>query len=541
MIGRLMTALSTAYSAGVHAWQHGPIPLEIDVLQARYQEKWQIYTGELFESILRHNPYREDPSIYQNTKLLWKPVEAIVDFYAGVIYQGPLSTDGKPMPDGTRGAIPIDPQVPEPNIPETVDGDEARSETPNGDRLRRAIAELWSAWNWQQQMSLRPMYGAALGDCLTELVDDTDRRFVYPQVVWPGYVKEIELDYVGNVQAYTLEYRVEEKQPNGSMKSHLFRKEVTKEDFRYFRDDQPHDEYGEGAVVANVYSFVPAVWDRHRIAAPGHVRGKAATDGTRQALLQLNSIFSHAFDFQRKAFWLPPLMAGGGKTGGGSRQVDVTGPPTGFNLAETFNYVPVPEGASLLQPTIDIGQTREMLADLREGILSENPEASFYQQMRQMQQVTAPGAERLMGDVKNRVDLARAGYDAGSVKLFQMALSMCGFRANGPTWKRDASGRSRPLNRRQMAFLPYDLESFDRGELDLAILPRPIVIPTETERLEVIAMKEALSSSYGLEEAGLNPDQIASIMQERRDRFSYSIDTGLAGEDDFGAGSSSAA
>ncbi|MEJ7901242.1 MAG: hypothetical protein WKF63_05305 [Thermomicrobiales bacterium] len=509
-----MTALTTAYSAGIGAWKHGPVPLEIDILQERYLHKWQWYTGELFESILRHNPYRDDPSIYQNTKLLWKHSEAVIDFYAGVTYQGVLSTDGKPMPDGTLGAIPIDPQVPEPTVAQAVEGEDERSETPNGDRLRRAIGELWAAWNWQQQMSLRPMYGAALGDCLTELVDDTDRRFVYPQVVWPGYVKDIELDYVGNVQAYTLEYRVEEKQPNGQLKSHLFRKEVTKEDFRYFRDDQPYDEYGEGAIVANVYGFVPAVWDRHRIAAPGHVRGKAATDGTRQSLLQLNSIFSHAFDYQRKAFWLPPMVAG---AKGVSRNIDVTGPPAGFDLAETFNYVGVPEGARLLQPTIDIGQTREMLADLREGILAENPEASFYQQMRQMQQVTAPGAERLMGDVKNRVDLARAGYDAGSVKLFQMALSMCGFRANGPAWKVDNNGRSRALNRRQMAFLPYDLESFDRGELDMAILPRPIVIPTETERLEIIAIKEALSSQWGMEEAGIEPDVAAAILAARRE------------------------
>jgi len=516
-----MTALSTAYSAGVHAWQHGPVPQEIDVLQARYFERWQLYNGELFESILKHNPYRDDPSIYQNTKLLWKPVEAIVDFYAGVIYQGPLSTDGKPMPDGTHGAIPIDPQVPEPDVPETVDGEEERSETPNGDRLRRAIAELWSAWNWQQQMSLRPMYGAALGDCLTELIDDSDRRFVYPKIVWPGYVKEIDLDYVGNVQSYTLEYRVEEKQPDGSMKSHLFRKEYTKENFRYFRDDKPYNEYGEGAVVPNVYGFVPAVWDRHRIAAPGHVRGKAATDGTRQALLQLNSIFSHAFDYQRKAFWVPPMVAG--KSTGNRDKIDLSSPAGAsrdapFDMAEEFRYIKVGEGSTLLQTTIDIGQTREMLNDMREGILAENPEASFYQQMREMQQVTAPGAERLMGDVKNRVDLARAGYDAGSVKLFQMAISMCGFRANGLTWKRDADGRTRALNRRQMAFLPYDLFSYDRGELDLAIMPRPIVIPTETERLEIIAMKEALSSQWGLEEAGIEPDVATAILAERRER-----------------------
>lgn len=505
-----MSAISTGVRAGLNEWQTGPVPPEFDVLQQRYLEKWSLYDGTLFEQMARDNPYRNDPSIYQNTKLLWKHAEAVVDFYAGVIYQGTLSTDGKPLPDGTLGAIPIDPQVDSP-------GQEKN--------LRTAIAELWAAWNWHQQMSLRPMYAAALGDCLTELVDDTDRGFVYPQIVWPGYVKEIELDYVGNIRSYTLEYRVDEKQRDGSIRRYTFRKDVDKESFRYYRDDTPYDEYGEGPVVPNQYGFVPAIWDRHRIAAPGHVRGKSALDGTRQALLQLNSIFAHAFDYQRKAFFLPPMLA---STGGRQK------PPSDINLgvptqtaadsAQSFQYVSVPDGAQLLQPTIDVGKTREMLQDLRENILAENPEASFYQQLRAMQLVTAPGAERLQGDVKNRVDLVRSGEDAQTVKLFQMAVSMCGARANGEWWKRDANGRRKALTRRQMVFLPFDLLSYSRGEMDFSILPRPLVVPSEEERINRILQREQIQTRSGLIDAGYSDDakggeesEVDRQLRERRE------------------------
>jgi len=160
--------------------------------------------------------------------------------------------------------------------------------------------------------------------------------------------------------------------------------------------------------------------------------------------------------------------------------------------------VPVPEGAQLLQAQFDIGKTREMLQDLRDGIVDENPEARFYQQLREMQQVTAPGAERLMGDGKNRVEMVRDGADIQSVKLFQMAIAMAGERVKDGSWARAQRGR---LTRRQMAFNRFDLQSYDRGEMDMVILPRPIVVPTEQERLETLALKESLKTRVALMQA----------------------------------------
>lgn len=494
----------SAYAGAIAGWrQSGPTPLELTDQQARYVEAWNLYTGTLFESIPLAPSLRDDPAIYKHTKLLWKHAEAIVDFYAGVIYQGALPAMGAKLPEDVPSAIPLKSEL----------TDETKTT-----RLMGAISELYDAWNWQQQMSLRPMYGAALGDCLTELVDDLDRRFVYPQTVWPGYVTELELDYVGNVRSYTLEYSV-----RGVTDTYRFRKEVDRDEFRYFKNDQPYD-FGDGAVVPNPYRFVPAIWDRHRLGAPGEVRGRSALHGTRQALLQLNSIFSHAFDYQRKVFFAPIMVAGGsGSAAATNRTHDVTSSP------ETFDIVRVPGEASLMQATFDIGKTAEMLEALRQGIIDENPEARFYQQMREMQQVTAPGAERLMGDVKNRVDLARSGYDSQTIKLFQMAISMCGFRAHGPEWRTGESGQRIPLDRRRQVFEPFDLSSFERGDLAFTIAPRPIVYPTEQERIDLIVAKESLTTQWGMEAAGLDEATADAILAERRERFAVGMATGSFG------------
>lgn len=512
-----------AVTGAIDGWRNpAPQPREMNDQQRLYLERWSLYDGSLFADLHSRNPYRDDPAIYQNTKLLWKHAESVGDFWAAVIYRGALSTDGKPLPDGSTGAIPIEPQA---------GTDERNAE------LLKAISALYVAWNWQQQMSLRPLYASVLGDCLTELVDDTGRRFVYPQIVWPGYVKEIELDYVGNVRRYVLEYPVTERDDRGNVeKSYLFTKEVTPEEFRYFHDGQPYDHYGTGAVVENVYGFVPAIWDRHRIGAPGLSRGRSALDGTRQALLVLNSIFSHALDHQRKIFFAPLMVTG--RAGGRRREetVDLGTPPTtAKDLAESFKVVGVPEGANLLQPNFNIGETRALLEDLRIGILDETPEARFYPMLREMQNVTAPGAKAAIGDVENRFKLAHPGYDIQTVKLFQMAIAMCGHNVQTGAWAIDEeTGRQRRLSPRQMAFARFDLTSYAAGDLDMTILERPLVAPSEQERAELAVVKESPQTLEGLMLAGWTEDQARSIIEQRQTRDLFAMSTGAFGVDPFG-------
>lgn len=488
--------LALATNAAIDAWQSAPYATAATTLADLYDFRWQCYSGELLAAARQRNPMLRDARLYANASLLWSHVEIVVEFYASVIYQGDLSTDGEPLADGTRGAIPIDAQT---------------GRGTDNTALMTALAELWSAWNWRQQMSYRPMYGAALGDVLTELVDVPSAGMVYPRIVWPGYVTEVELDSVDNVKAVTIEHPAQAVDERGQViETYTYRKEVDGEAFRYFKNDRPFD-YGDGAVVDNPYGFVPAIWDRHRIGKPGAVRGRAATDGTIQQLMQLNSIFSHAFDYQRKAFFAPIIVRGqfGKATRGGT--LDLSQPPASVEdrgaVASSFDVLESSGEIGIAQAQFDVGKTLDMLEFVKDGILAASPEASFYQRLREMSQVTAPGAHQLQGDVVQRVDRARRGYDAQTVKLFQMALSMCGMRANSGDWG--------ALTARQKAFTPYTIDSYHAGQMDFGISTRPVVIPTESERLDRVERLERLSP-WGLSQFGVADIDITAITNARR-------------------------
>jgi hypothetical protein len=133
-----------------------------------------------------------------------------------------------------------------------------------------------------------------------------------------------------------------------------------------------------------------------------------------------------------------------------------------------------------------------------------------------MSQVTGPAAARLVGDVAGKVSEVQAAYDLQSMKLFQMSVAIAGMRANAGDWGM--------LSRQQQKFLPFNLDSYALGDLDMAIMPRPLVVPTKQE---IYAEKQALwtgvqlASSAGvspevaLKDAGWSEDQLAQLGQDQ--------------------------
>jgi hypothetical protein len=457
-----------------------------------YTLLWALYDGTLFNPVWQRRGIFKDERVYRNTRLVYKPVGAVVDFFASTVYQGQLSTDGKPLPDGSLGAIPLDPQT----------GKEASNE-----QLLIATAELWSRWKFQRSMRLRPRYAAALGDCLTQLVDDPARHAVWPQLVWPGYVTELELDIVGDIKAYTLDYAIT-REERGRMVTFRYRKEVDKAQYRYFRDDQPWTspaDHGD-AVQVNPYGFVPAIWDRHKTVWGD--RGLSAIAGIRQALFEYNSFMSHAIDYQRKPFSAPVLLKG--SQTGASRVREVLGPgreDDASQLAETMAVRKVGPDSGYEYLQADIGKTIEILNEIKQGILEENPEASIYHDLRNMSTLTGPAVERALGDAVSRANEARAEHDPQTVKLFQMAITMCGMALNDGRWESPTS--------RDEVFRPYNMESFTAGSLDMGILGRPVVPMTEAERLDLILRRETIQYADSFVALGVDETDAATLITER--------------------------
>ncbi len=189
-----MSALGTGVAAGRDEWKTGPTPSELEARQRHCMELWNLSRGTLFADAIRGNPYRSDPRVYKNIGLMWNHTARLVDFYGTMLYQGHISQEAG------KGSVPILP-----------DKDLSPEQVAN---LMAVINAINKRWNYQQQLPARPKMTAMMGASLTEMIDDTEKRFIFQRLVWPGYVKHIELDNSGFIDTYALEYWLRDEKGN---------------------------------------------------------------------------------------------------------------------------------------------------------------------------------------------------------------------------------------------------------------------------------------------------------------------------------------
>jgi hypothetical protein len=445
---------------------------------------------------------QHDKPLYKNTRQLWRQASAIVALYGQYVYAGSsLSTTGEPLPDGTKGAIPIEPQTGN----KTTD-----------DALRLAIAEWWAMTNYRQFMSMRPKFGSMLGDVLTELVDNRERGVVRPQLIWPGYVKFLDLDLAGNIQGYSVSWHVPEVDmllygQRIQEEAYDFRKDVNGDAFYYYRNDKVE------RIVPNPYGFVPAIWDRHEIVFGD--RGLSALDKTFSQAIEMNSALSHTLDFTQKKFGAPIGVKGSALSNRNEvvkllNARNSTGDPVADAalVAQSLGLLPMTDDGEFVTVDFDIGKIVEVLAEVKESSQAENPEGSFSQQILEMTQVTAPGVERALGPIIGLVKDARKNYDTQTVKLIQMALSMTGWRVvtNGYPPELLAARKAR-----YDAFRPYNLDAFAAGLEDFIIPDREVIPDTIDERIARQLQIEQLTWDYSLRVAGVPEEERKAITAER--------------------------
>lgn len=440
---------------------------------AAYRLLWSYYSNSAFSDIARWQTYRTGNGLYRATRPIYNPARRLVDFYSGVVYQGEWTTEPAAMVQKTS-AIPWGERT-------LVD-------------LLTCIAQVYQWGNWQAKKNLMLRYAAAVGDCLVAVVDDLDRRKVYPDVIWPGIVADIDLDATGNVTAYALEYDAERLDAAGEPtgQTYLFRREVTKTTITEYEDQTVTRR------AANPYGFVPACWVQH--GASGGEHGEPALRNLGKAD-ELNSLAAHALDQAHRIFEAPILLSGeslGGNLAAAVKPAGVAIPrePEAYQAQperETLKIITAQSGANIRALTLDTGEAIAHIDHLLAEIERDHPELGMYAKLREMSSVTGPGADRMFGDVYALVDAARSQYDQQTVKLFQMAAAIGGWRANSGAW-----GLASMLTRQQQAFLPFSLESYSRGDLDLSIQSRPLVMPSPEDELRLEQMRGAVENDRAL-------------------------------------------
>jgi hypothetical protein len=414
--------------------------------QGRYDFLWSRAQNSAFEDLAAWASYRGNYALYPQIRSLYNPFGRLVQFYASQVYPGSVAVGDARLPEGVRNAFPL------------ADGTDPRLEAALLQNLQ------WSNWGSRKRTYVE--FGATLGEVFMEIVDDVDAGKVAMKVRWPGLLDALTVDDYGNVKAYALKYTyfdtVDEQ-------THEFKKVVTPESIATFRDDSPYS-YVDGVPpeYANPYGFCPAVWAQHNDYGTDH--GTPCLRSGFGPIDELNSLASRMLDYLTLQSKSPIALATDGTATNISSEAGASGRDEMFILkvpadASSFTL------AGNLKPDDAIPHMKELITEIERS----HPELSMYAELRSMSAITGPAADRLLGDVREFVGGAAANYDMHLLKATQMTTAIGGMRVGDGSW---GAG---PLTPAQEKFRPFSLDSYAQGNLDYALLPRPLVPVTETE------------------------------------------------------------
>jgi hypothetical protein len=435
--------------------------------------------------------YLHSRELYKRTRLIYNPVPEINDFYVDNIWQPAQNPDYPslvtPLEDGTD------------------------------EKVVAAVAQLDQWSNFRAEMQKIKRYVAATGNCLVEGIDDLARQKILHKANWPGYVTDIELNSTGDVLSYVLEYDVYDRQAN---QTYRYKKVVNQENYSYFRDDKPFVPPGKTAEVEpNIYGFVFAVWIRHTDDGADH--GLPACKNF-DKVDNVNSLASHVDDFMHKDIESPKLIGAPGEIVPliGAYQDPATGRVTPQDpslnwmvlKANTGGTTGGPVSVHDLSGILKLADAWPPLKYQIESFEKDYPELQASSIIQQNSQLSGAALERMLGPAQNRLDGAQAGYNQQLIKLRQMQMAVGGMRANGGGW--------RGLTDQQKTFRPFNLSSYERGEMNFNLKRSVLVQPTEMEDAELLLkkaevadkLKALVDNREALSVAGYSEEKIDEIL-----------------------------
>ncbi len=527
-----MTATRAGWSEARRVWANPEEGQPAMTREAYYRRLWDYYSNQAFEVLDAYEQYRAVNKLTRNHRSIFNPANRIVKAYEGFLYGGILTAnpDRLRLPEGVPLAVRLGEDT-EPEIRDALD-----------------VLWLWSRWAQNQLLAVR--YAAALGNCLVEVVDDLARRKVTFEVHYPGRVKRIELDPQGNVRGYTLEYRVnptisqyaftpEERGRLGEERAYTYRKDVTKQEIRYYRDGEPYDYVldmrdGPNSVLPNPYGFVPAVWVGHF-----HMGGDYSEPVIWASLAkidQLNETASLAYDQIAKIIKSPVILKTSSPIGAETVRVPERRPTSEQEDEvgrERIPFLRVPAGAELQAVPLELSQALEWLKAMQAELEDDHPELALFRRMRERAgDLTGPAVERMSRDVAALVYPAMQNYDQSFAALWKMGISIGSMRAHAGAW-----GPGSGLTAQQRVFLQIAPDAYDRGQLDFEVVPRPLFTPSKLEEWQAtqaqvnaqIGKVESLgwSRAEAQRELGKTEEEIVRMRDERIDEQQASMEASM--------------
>ncbi len=456
-----------AFSVGWQAFMKDPESRLRDMTNEQrmslYSQAWAYYRSYMFSTRdgMDWTSWLGERELYKKTRLIYNPVPSIVDFYVDNIWQRSHEDAFKEF------ETLVTPLTAKTDV-----------------KLAEAVAQLDQWGMWLAEATKIKRYTAATGNCLVEGVDDLERGKIYHRCIWPGWVKQFELNDTGDLQSYSLEYDVWDPDKKSLFK---FRKTVTKDSYSYFRDDKPYVPPGKtNSVEPNMYGFIFAVWLRHT--DDGSDYGVPACKNY-DKVDNVNSLASHVDDFIHRDIESPKIIGASGEITPiiGAYKNKLTGKitPEDTRLNWVVLKVDTSKGAASVNDLSGVLKLSEASPELERQLKSfesDYPELQAATIMRDNSQLSGAALERMLGPAQNRLDGVQPGYNQQLIKLRQMQIAVAGMRVNGGGWSQ--------LTEAQRLFKSYNLNSYAAGDLNFNLKDGKLVHDTESE-VEDLKKKKA--------------------------------------------------
>lgn len=425
-------------------------------------------------------------------KPFFNPVSRQNDLIAAGVYGGTLDLEHM-----TGGAVPI---------------------VTDNPAVINALRQLfiWSRWGENKNLYVRQ--AALLGDVGLKIVDDREHQKVFIEVLDPGKIRDAKFDDAGNVKAAIIEYEREEEpdptkmnpsriftQPETRLrKTYVYTEKITGPDtdprgpgypgqFQTFKNGEPFAFYNdaEGNPIDhwdNECGFVPLIIAKYKEigldwGANSFYNALSKIDG-------INNLASQINQQVRKSVNLIWYFAGVTK----ESEIDA-----GVDKPDKVPALYGPEGS---QPfpmigNLPIADALAVLNDMQEELKKDLPELALQEMRDKGGNFTAPGVRAIYSDAVGRIEEAQGNLDHAAIRAFQMAMTIGG------------------MNNYQN-FLGFGPDSYDRGDMDFYIKPRPVISDDLSlkEKLDVLQANGA-PIWLVLEEMGYPQETIDKVVADK--------------------------
>lgn len=489
--GTALSVLDGAVRGARGAWAASQGAATLGGLTPReyYGLLWQFYLNSVYLGAPNEDPFRVldkyivSQDLYINIHGIFNPTMRLVEFYVANIFGGRLD---KQAGDGSRlpTAIPI---------------------LTENESIRPALANLWRWSNWSIKKSLLTRYGVALGNVGLMPIDDLARQQVILDVIPPWEVTGLQLDLRGNVIYWRQSYTY----LDGEGYTRLYTIEIDKERFRTYRDERLFAYDGNpGSEWSNPYGFVPVVWIKHKEA--GGDLGLCAFHSTIPKINNLNDQASHLADQIKKLVHVQWLLTGTQEPSSGTFQ------SADGSVSQVWSTTNPDAKAIPLNDQFDIGGVVDALKAQMDEIKEDHPELTFAKIREKMGgsgDMPARAVRLALHDAVTLVEEARVQYEDGLTRAQQMALTIGGLR-------------------KYKDFEAFDLDSYERGEIDHQIGVRDVVPLDEFDLVKLGTDTAGLGNQLtSLEQATGRPlGEIVPILLDYLARVRSGANIGQPGE-----------